>query len=379
MNTNENGFELNQSEDSPQNAENNIWYRILWNGLGETFIKVGSIAVTVILCGVVLVFASRHYLIQPQEVEREIIYSQEPEVVSDIYLPYYSPVIPNDEKSHMYDGVYRISDSHTNARMKARSEVIQYTVQPNDTIIGISEQFNLQPSTIFFANTYKLYDDPHALMAGMVINILPVDGVYYEWHDGDGLNGVANYYSSTPEAIIDFPGNGLSPETIGDYSNPNIKGGTWLVIPGGKRAYMSVTASGGRRENGLDGPIGSSTFVWPTSVTTISGYEYDEATNHRAIDIGGSMGNPVYAADSGVVTYAGFNEFGYGNLVIIDHGNGFETYYAHLNSYNVGEGYYVIQGELIGEVGTTGNSSGPHLHYEIRYNGVPVNPHNYYP
>ena len=379
MNNNESELEKQKSEESPHKPEENIWYKILWDGLGETFIKVGSIVVTLILCGVVLVFASRHYLLQPREEEKEIIYSQEPEVVSDIYLPYYSPVIPNDEKAHMYDGLYRISNNHTNARMKARTEVTQYTVQPNDTIIGIAEQFNLQPSTIFFANTYKLYDDPHALMAGMVINILPVDGVYYEWHDGDGLNGVASYYSSTPEAIIEFPGNGLSYETIGDYSNPNINGGTWLIIPGGKRTYMSVTASGGRRENGLDGPIGTSTFIWPTSVTTISGYEYDEATNHRAIDIGGSMGNPVYAADSGVVTYAGYNDFGYGNLVIIDHGNGFETYYAHLNSFNVGVGYYVIQGELIAEVGTTGNSSGPHLHYEIRYNGVPVNPHNYYP
>ena len=128
----------------------------------------------------------------------------------------------------------------------------------------------------------------------------------------------------------------------------------------------------------MDGPLGSGTFVWPTSEHWISGYNYNEATNHRAIDIAGSLGNPVYAADAGVIVYAGWNIHGYGNVVMIDHGNGWQTLYAHLDSYNVGCGYYVFQGDTIASLGTTGNSSGPHLHYEMRYNGTPMNPNNFY-
>ena len=297
-----------------------------------------------------------------------------------------------DEKYHLNDGLYRISENHTNLPAKARYQVQKYLVQENDTIIGISEQFNLNPSTILWGNPYTLSDDPHALLAGLEINILPVDGVYYEWHDGDGLNGVSDVFGVKPEDIIDFPANGLSRETIGDYSNPNIKAGTWLVVPGGSRSFVNWSAPLITRENPavatiygpgacdavMDGPLGSGTFIWPTTETWISGYDYDEATNHRAIDIAGSLGNNVFAADAGVVVYAGWNNHGYGNVVMIDHGNGWQTLYAHLESYNVGCGYYVFQGDVIGGLGSTGNSSGPHLHYEMRYNGTPVNPNNFY-
>ena len=392
MNNNENGFDRQNNDTAPQKAENNLWYQILWNGLGETFVRVGSIVVTILLCGVVLVFASRHYLTERETTEPERTAATQEPVDSDIYLPYYSPAIPDDEKTHLYDGVYRTADNHTNLPNKARYDVQKYLVQENDTVIGIGEQFNLSPRTILWGNPYTLSDDPHALRAGMEINILPTDGVYYEWHDGDGLNGVADVFKVTPEDIIDYPANGLSRETIGDYSNPNIRPGTWLVIPGGSREFVNWSAPLISRENPAvasiygpgyceavtDGPLGSGTFVWPTTEHWISGYNYDEATNHRAIDIAGMTGNAIYAADAGVVVYAGWNNHGYGNVVMIDHGNGWQTLYAHLDSYNVGCGFYVFQGDVIASMGSTGNSSGPHLHYEMRYNGVPMNPNNFY-
>ena len=392
MDNNENHKENQNKSETSNNNNESMWLKLLWNGLGESYIKVGTIIVTIILCGVVLIFASRHYLSSQKQQNNQQRQAATAEPNTDVYLPYYSPEIPDNEKSHLYYGLARISGNHTNLPMKARSEVQKYIVQPNDTIIGISEQFNLKPSTILWGNPYTLSDDPHALLAGMEINILPVDGVYYEWHDGDGLNGVAEVYKVTPEDIIDYPSNGLSRETIGDYSNPNIKAGTWLVIPGGSRAFVNWSAPLITRDNPAvasiygpgaceavtDGPLGSGTFVWPTTERWLSGYDYDEGTNHRAIDIAGSLGNPVYAADSGVVVYAGWNNHGYGNVVVIDHGNGWQTLYAHLDSYNVGCVYYVFQGETIASLGTTGNSSGPHLHYEMRYNGVPVNPNNLY-
>lgn len=389
---NNNNENLTENQNNELNSQKNIWYQILWDGLGEAFIRIGSIVVTVILCGIVLVFTSRHYLSKRESNEPERTPVVMEDIAADAILPYYSPSIPEDEKSHLYEGLSRISWNHTNLQNKARYEVQKYTVQENDTVIGISEQFNLSPSTILWGNPYTLSDDPHALLAGMEINILPVDGVYYEWHDGDGLNGVADVYGVTPEDIIDFPSNGLSRETIGDYSNPNIRAGTWLVIPGGSRAFVNWSAPLITRENPAvasiygpgacqavtDGPLGSGTFIWPTTETWISGYNYDEATNHRAIDIAGMTGNAIYAADAGVVVYAGWNDHGYGNVVMIDHGNGWQTLYAHLDSYNVDCGYFVFQGDVIARLGSTGNSSGPHLHYEMRYNGVPINPNNFY-
>lgn len=386
MNNNEEENEIRDEK------KENFWNRILWDGLGETFIKIGSVVVTVLLCGIVAVFSANHYLkadreYQSNDSEEELIVP-----TTDAVLPYYSPSVPADEQEELQDGVIRLSDYHTNTPAKARYTVQKYVVQENDTIIGIAEQFSLKSSTILWGNPYTLGDDPHALRAGMELNILPVDGVYYEWHDGDGLNGVSQVYKVTPEDIIDCPANNLSRETIGDYSNPNIEPGTWLVIPGGSREFVNWSAPLITRENPAvasiygpgaceavtDGPLGSGTFIWPTTETWLSGYNYDEGTNHRAIDIAGSIGNAVYAADHGVVVYAGWNNHGYGNVVMIDHGNGWQTLYAHLDSYNVECGYYVFQGDVIGGLGTTGNSSGPHLHYEMRYNGVPMNPNNFY-
>ena len=393
MKTNENDLETEIREEEPQKNTESLWNRILWNGLGEAFIKVGSIIVTIILCGVVMVFAARNYLSERRSsIEATPVTESSPISVEDTILPYYSPGVPNDEKSRFQEGLFRVSQGVTNLPARARYQVQKYIVQENDTITGIGEQFNLNPSTILWGNPYTLSDDPHALLAGMEINILPVDGVYYEWHDGDGLNGVSDVFGVTPEDIIDFPANGLSRETIGDYSNPNIKPGSWLVIPGGSREFVNWSAPLITRENPavasiygpgactavMDGPLGSGTFIWPTTETWISGYNYSESTNHRAIDIAGSLGNAVYAADAGVVVYAGWNDHGYGNVVMIDHGNGWQTLYAHLNSYNVGCGYYVFQGDVIASLGSTGNSSGPHLHYEMRYNGIPMNPNNFY-
>ena len=391
MNNNENE-DYNKKEGKPSSTLNNFWNQILWNGLGETFIKLGAVIVTLLLCGVVIVFASRYYLQKKEKAEPQAVTTDVFAPMTDADLPYFSPAVPDNEKIHLHDGVYRISGNHTNLPAKARNQVQRYTVQENDTIIGIGEQFNLKPSTILWGNPYTLSDDPHALLAGLEINILPVDGVYYEWHDGDGLNGVSDVFGVKPEDIIDFPANGLSRETIGDYSNPNIRPGTWLVIPGGSRAFVNWSAPLITRENPAvasiygpgacqavtDGPLGSGVFIWPTTETWISGYDYDEGTNHRAIDIAGSLGNSVFAADAGVVVYAGWNNHGYGNVVMIDHGNGWQTLYAHLDSYNVDCGYYVFKGDTIAALGTTGNSSGPHLHYEMRYNGVPVNPNNFY-
>ncbi len=133
------------------------------------------------------------------------------------------------------------------------------------------------------------------------------------------------------------------------------------------------------------GWVGSGVFIWPTALHYISGYDYNVQL-HPAIDLAASMDSPVVAVDTGVVIFAGYNDYdyGYGNMVIIDHRNGWQSLYAHLDAVKIVCGENVRQGQLIGLAGSTGNSSTVHLHFEL-WQVTPggqvnkVNPHLYLP
>ncbi len=120
------------------------------------------------------------------------------------------------------------------------------------------------------------------------------------------------------------------------------------------------------------------TFMRPVRGGTITSPFGNRSSGfHKGVDIATSIGTPIYAAASGTVTFSGWNSTGYGYLVIIDHGNGFQTYYAHCSALYVTAGTYVSQGQNICAVGSTGNSTGPHVHFQVMYNGTPQNPQNY--
>lgn len=285
-------------------------------------------------------------------------------------------------------GIIRHTNIKTIIPSRPRVDVITYTVQAGDTLFSIAANFGVKPETILWGNFEVLNDNPHFLKPNQVLNILPVDGTYYEWKKGDTLAGVASLFEVDLDAITDYPGNfiDLTQEDI----NAGIEEGTWLIVPGGKRAIRDWGPPAITRENAAtaryygagacgsiySGAIGTGTFVWPTTDHTISGYAYDPGV-HPAIDIGGQIGNPIYATDSGVVVYAGWSDYGYGNLIAIDHGNGWQSAYAHLDTIGVGCGQSVYQGGYIGTLGSTGNSSGPHLHFELMINGAKVNPYDY--
>ncbi len=277
-------------------------------------------------------------------------------------------------------GIAREAMIHTTIPNRPRQEIIKYTVQAGDTVIGIGEKFGIKPQTVLWGNYYTLRDDPHNLQPGQELNILPVNGTYYQWQAGDGLNGVAKFFGVKAEDIINYPPNRLDPASIGDYANPNIKVGSWLIVPGGERQFISWSAPiGVTRENPAvarqmgpgacgpvsDGAVGFGTFIWPATRHYLSGFDYSPETNHRGIDIAGSLTEGAYAADAGVIVYAGWNDWGYGNMIVIDHGNGWQTLYAHLSVINVICGQSVGQGTMIGYIGSTGRSSGPHLHFEM--------------
>lgn len=352
-------------------------------GLGEGLLRVGTVTLSVLLLGAVI------WLIQSSTTRAAGVAS---EVEAPLAMPTVGAARGGGIPQQVVDafgGVPRLAQERTIIPSRPREEITKYTVLEGDTIFGISEKFGLKPETILWGNYYVLLDNPHALQPGQVLSILPVNGTYHEWQQGEGLNGVAKYYGVTPEEIINYPANNLDAATVGDFAAPNIAPGTWLIVPNGRREFISWSAPlGVTRENpasarvlgeGACGPIsggavGYGTFVWPSNRHYLSGFDYSPSTNHWGIDIIGSEGEAVYATDAGVVVYAGWNNYGYGNMIMVDHGNNFQSLYAHLSSISVGCGQSVGQGDLIGLIGTTGRSSGPHLHFEIRAISSFVNP-----
>ena len=274
--------------------------------------------------------------------------------------------------------VSRAKDLHTEFLSRPRIEILKYEIREGDNLFGISEKFNLDPETIFWGNWYMLGGDPHILRPGQVLNILPVNGVLHKWSAGEGLNGVAKFYGVTVEDIINWPGNNL--DTNINRSLPPIEQGMELVVPGGRREPPSwqmvrITRSDpavakvlgpGYCGSVYSGLIGDGVFGWPTASASISGYYYIPGV-HEAIDIGGAVGLGIFASDDGVIVYSGWNDWGYGLVVVVDHGNGWQTLYAHLSQINAGCGQSVSQGEIVGLMGCSGNCTGPHLHFEMRH------------
>jgi murein DD-endopeptidase MepM/ murein hydrolase activator NlpD len=291
-----------------------------------------------------------------------------------------SSSLPAIGKSVKPKNVQRVVDPHTDIPERVSSWVSLYTVQHGDTVTSIAEKYDLKPESIFFANTDTLQDDPNLLKPGQVLFILPIDGAFYRWKEGDILEQVALDFSVTVDAIVNWPGNEINP------LDPKIAVGDWLIIPGGTRPYQweAPMVQTGKSTSFAEGPnvcppgyggtAGTDAWVWPTDYHYLSPGGYDFGPGHGGIDIAVGYGDPIYAAQAGVIVYNGGTNNGYGILVIIDHLNHWHTFYAHLSQTNVYCGEQVWAGTPIGLAGITGRSSGPHLHFEMRYYGQPQNP-----
>ncbi len=263
--------------------------------------------------------------------------------------------------------ISRRAEPQTIIPERPRLGVVTYTVQAGDTVQSIASAFGLQPTTIMWADS-AIEDAPDLLRIGQEVTILPIDGVYHSVAEDDTLASIADKYKVEPKAIVNCPYNPLStPDTT-------IQVGMKLIVPGGEKPYVPkvVTTYAGSAPEGAQG---TGRFQWPVLGQITQGYWY----GHRAIDIGASTGSAVQAADGGFISFAGWSDVGYGYLIVIDHANGFLTYYAHLNNLYVSTGQTVDRGQVIGGVGSTGWSTGPHLHFEVRHYGAQQNPRAYLP
>lgn len=259
-------------------------------------------------------------------------------------------------------------DIHTDVSQKPRSEIVEYTVAKGDTLSSIAKKFDISTETIKWAN--NMLSD--MIKPGQTLKILPLIGVAHTVKSGDNLESVAKKYSAQPQAILDFPFNDI-PDDF------KLKVGQVLIVPDGVPPESKVKPppkfqpqylAQGPSSPTFNAPFGAS-FIWPTS----GGITQYFAWYHQGIDIASRSAPGVAAADGGSVVVAGWpDRNGYGNRVVIDHGNGYRSLYAHLSNIYVSSGDTVTRGQLIGQMGSTGRSSGTHLHLEIHFKGVAINP-----
>jgi len=277
---------------------------------------------------------------------------------------------------------------------RPRRGVIGYVVKPGDTLFAIAGEFGLKPETLFWSNKETLHDDVHLLFPGVTLAVPPSDGVYTTADGVKTLEKIVADNNGDLATVSASPYNELAGYTGADVPPWGMK----IIIPGGSREIVSwpapitvvtvtdrrtgVTSTvsgfmqgmGGSCAPGIAGGGGTTAWSVPVESYTVT---TPYASYHAGIDLANVIGTTVRAADTGVVVFSGWNDWGYGNLIVLDHGNGWTTYYAHLNSRVVGCGDTVQRGSPMGSIGTTGNSTGPHLHFEMRWLNTPDNPARY--
>lgn len=250
---------------------------------------------------------------------------------------------------------------------------IDYEVVSGDVVSAIAERFGVTTEDIAWSNNLS---SPDALKLGQKLLIPPVFGLIHTVAKGDTLLSVTQKYEVSTEAIVGYGPNNLS-------NSKELSAGQVLVIPGGKippaRAASAPSSRGGARPSdaapalaavSAAGAPPSGHLVWPNQGLIMQRF----SSYHDGLDIASPYGSAIVAADGGAVAAAGWDNLGLGNYITIDHGNGYSTTYGHMSSFVVGAGDHVSQGQLIGRIGSTGNSTGPHVHFTVLRNGTPINP-----
>ncbi|OGL67112.1 hypothetical protein A3B21_04875 [Candidatus Uhrbacteria bacterium RIFCSPLOWO2_01_FULL_47_24] len=249
--------------------------------------------------------------------------------------------------------------------LPTRTDIVEYEVREGDTLWAIAEQFGLSVATVLWENKLTLYS---TIRPGQKLAILPISGVSHIVRKGETLGAISKRYSTALDEVVEL--NQLADATAA--LTPGMK----LVIPGG-RPYSAPLPVLPRREV-ITPPSRVATLggklLWPIISKRITQYF---TWRHAGLDIGDKTGAPIYAIEDGVVEAAGWGRGGWGNMVLVNHGNGMKTRYAHASKVLVKAGQQVTKGQTIASVGSTGRSTGPHLHLTIYVNGRPVNPLQY--
>jgi len=249
-------------------------------------------------------------------------------------------------------------DSQTLVSDLPKGEITEYRVVEGDTVSTIAKKFGVSIDTIIWENNLKSPDD---IKLQQILRILPVSGLRYKVNRGETIYSIAKKLQVDPQNIIDYPFNSFAnDETFA------LAAGQELVVPEGvkpREVVVDRTRYVARSVAPIPGVVGEGNYIWPTTGTISQKYYW----YHPAVDIANHAGPDVVASQGGTVVTAGWNGGGYGNYVVIDHGNGYRTLYGHMvtGSVAVEAGARVTQGQKLGQMGSTGRSTGTHLHFEI--------------
>ncbi len=263
-----------------------------------------------------------------------------------------------------------ISSASPSAAPRTRIEI--YVVKKGDTPGGIAGRFGINLSTLYWANNLSAYS---VIRLGQELKIPPVDGLIYTVKKGDTINNLAKIYRTDGERILAF--NQLN-------AQEKLVPGAVIVIPGGKPPPAPKAPA--QPKNLLvpvvsaPGSLPGGRFLWPVVASLSNSGRYITQYFkwlHSGLDIDGNYSNPIIAAEGGVVKLVHYGRTGYGYQVVVDHENGMMTRYAHFSKILVEPGQRVERGQILGMMGSTGRSTGTHLHFEVFINGKRVNPLSY--
>jgi murein DD-endopeptidase MepM/ murein hydrolase activator NlpD len=255
--------------------------------------------------------------------------------------------------------------------IRKRSEPFTYTVEGGDNLFAIGTKFKISVDALKYVNNLT---DSSVLQVGQELTIPPILGLIHKVEKGDTLSSIALKYDVPPQSIADF-------NYVLDTSK--LTPGTELVIPGAKipepvvPIYTPPVASVIGPANVGHASPSKNYCVWPSTVRIVTQYY---SWYHNGVDIATPWSSgmpPLFACTGGRVVRAGWDPFGLGLHVRIDHGNGYETIYGHMSRLDVGYGQKVDRGQQLGLMGSTGNSTGPHVHFMVKFNGVAQNPLGY--
>lgn len=233
-------------------------------------------------------------------------------------------------------------------------------MKQGDTLASIGKKFDVSVDTIKWANNLKT----DTIVEGDTIKVPPVTGVVHKVAPGENVYAIAKKYHTDAQKIVNFPFNNFV-----DLDTFTLATGQTLYVVDGviEDAKPKTFSTFAQVKSGVRG---SSRFIWPTT-GVITQYP---VWYHMALDIANNASPSIIASDTGTVVYSGCVGYGYGCHVIIDHGNGYQSLYGHFALIDVSAGQVVSQGQRLGTMGTTGRSTGIHLHFEIRSGGVLLNP-----
>ena len=249
-----------------------------------------------------------------------------------------------------------------------RKEITEYIVKSGDSISTIAYKFGISVNTILWENNLNAYS---IIRPGNKLNILQASGISYNIKNGDTLSRIAKKYAIEVDKIVEA-------NNIKDIHK--LRSGQKLIIPGGKK--IEYASSNQKSYSGIEAireivkssnTSSGNKMHWPTPGHRITQYY---SWRHTGLDIADKIGTPLYAADAGTVEYAGWGK-GYGNQIIVNHGGGKKTRYAHASKLYVKKGQRVDKGETIAAMGSTGWSTGSHIHFEVIIDGKKYNPLNY--